>query len=406
MEFIREMKTTLTCPMKQLCRAEEAISEITVQIAHSVSDINKTEWNDFISADKGMLNTNYLFAAETGNPHIKFRYASIYNDSELIGVSLFQIISVSNGLRIKEIKDPTWKDRVKTYSKKFINGLNVKLLLNGNAFITGDFGYCIKSTANKSDYIAGLHKAIKEIDKEENVNITMIKDFRPEDIPWAQELTKFSFKEVGAQPNMEFDVHWDTFEEYLAALSSKYRTKVKSKLKKFKGLERRALSLEEIEENYLKIHQLYKRISDNAEFNLTFLAADYFLQCKRQLGDKFQIQGYYLDGELIAFMSYFIVNNKLESHFVGYEAKFNNKFAIYHNLLAEHIALAIEKKLSFISYGRTALESKSNFGAKGVELNSFVYSKNMILQAMAKPLFDSMRSSNFVERHPFKEVKK
>ncbi len=108
-----------------------------------------------------------------------------------------------------------------------------------------------------------------------------------------------------------------------------------------------------------------------------------------------------MDDKLVAFMSYFIVDGKMESHFVGYDAQYNNKYAIYHNLLAEHISIAIEKKLSFISYGRTALESKSNFGAKGVHLNSFVYSKNMLLQTLAQPLFNSMKTE-FKDRHPFK----
>lgn len=396
------MKTTLDCPIKMLCKTEEvADSTVEVCIVKSISDVNDADWNGFVMENKGLLNTNYLFAAETANPHIKFRYASIYANAELIAVCLFQVIEITNGLRIKKGKSDSFQDWAKTNTKKFINGLSLKLLLNGNAFITGDFGYCLKKTADKSQYLAGLHQAITAIDKEENLNIIMIKDFRPEDIAWGQELTKYSFKEVGAQPNMEFDVKWDTFEEYLAALSSKYRVKVKSKLKKGKGLVKKELTLEEVEEQYVKIHQLYKRISDNAEFNLTFLTAEYFLECKRQLGDDFHIKGYYIDGELVAFMSYFIVNGKMESHFVGYEAKFNNKYAIYHNLLAEHIAIAIEKKLTFISFGRTALESKSNFGAKGVHLNSFVYSKNMVLQALSTKLFDSMKTE-FIERHPFK----
>ncbi len=404
------MKETISCPAKLFSRKNVVCDAIEVEVCTGIDALNKVLWNSVLPDKKMLLQTDYLEAAEKANPHITFKYGIVYENGDLSGVALFQLIKVKNGLRIRESADQNFKTKFINLVKKGVNSVNVNLLLCGNAFITGDFGIYHKKTANKEFFIKGVMKAIEQIRKEERVNIVMVKDFRPENIEEGRLLTQFGFKEVRAQPSMEFDVRpeWENFADYLAALSSKYRTKLKSKRKKAKGLTKRLMTLEEIRENKANIYRMYKDCSDNAEFNLTFLTAEYFVACKEELGERFQVLGYFgEEGQLVSFLSWFEMDGMLESHFVGYERHLNNQFALYYNLLLDHVEFAIDRKMHHISFGRTALESKSNLGAVGVELNSFAWSSNMILQYYAVPLFDSMRdNTGFIPRNPFKEVKK
>lgn len=397
--------TTATCPLrKTLCnRVVTTKTALEVEIYNSIEAVNSVEWNTLLPEDNHLLRTPYLLAAEKANPHIQFRYAKIFDKDELVAVMLFQLINVNNGLRIQPAQNA--KERMVNGIKKFINGLDISLLLCGNAFITGDFGFSLKKTTDSSVFVEGLGKVIEEIRKETRVNIVMVKDFRPENIEMGRLLTQYNFKEVGAQPNMEFTIrdNWHTFDDYLKDMTSKYRTKVKSKVKKLKGIESHELSVEEMHQHYQKVFELYSNCSDNAEFNLTTLTPEYFLSCKEQLPESFHIRGYFLEGKLVGFLSYFDIKGEMESHFVGYEPDINRQYALYHNLVIDHIRVAIEKKHSGISYGRTSLESKSNLGAVGVDLNSFVWSSNFFLQTFAHQIFDNMVGDDFIPRHPFKE---
>ncbi len=402
------MKTTAACPIKQIICKEDTAKNSTAllktEIFNGIDSVNPVLWESLIEQDRILFGIDYLRAAEESNPHIEFKYATIYDQGELIGTLLFQLIKVRDGLRLKTGDKLTKTDKLVNWVKRRINGIDVSLLLCGNAFITGDFGFFMKKGADRNLFVEGINESIEKIKKTNKVNIVMVKDFRPEDLEMGRLLKNYAYNEVYAQPNMELDIRptWLTFADYQADLVSKYRTKAKSKRKKLIGVEKRELTLDEIIEQKELIHQMYMKCSDGAEFNLTAISKDYYVELKRQLQDRFQVQGYFYEGRMIAFMSYFMEGDILESHFVGYDHQLNHKLAIYHNLLIDHVEIAINKKMKHLSYGRTALESKSNLGAKGTDLISFAWSKNWFLQTFAVQIFDSMRPVDWVDRNALK----
>jgi hypothetical protein len=176
---------------------------------------------------------------------------------------------------------------------------------------------------------------------------------------------------------------WHTFDNYLEALGSKYRVRVKRAFKKLgANVEKKEFFEERILANKLAINDLYEQVSGGAGFNLVDLNKDYFLQMKTDLGDNFRLFGYFLDNQLIGFYTTISNGEELEAHFLGYEASLNHEHQVYLNMLYDIINLGIEGKFKKIIFSRTAHEIKSSVGAEPVEMSLFMRHDNLIVNRL------------------------
>ena len=76
-------------------------------------------------------------------------------------------------------------------------------------------------------------------------------------------------------------------QDYIDALSKKYRDQYKRTRKKAFGIEKRKMHLDEIIANEDLIYDLYFHVAENASFNTFFLAKNHFRIFKEKLKDKF-----------------------------------------------------------------------------------------------------------------------
>ena len=81
------------------------------------------------------------------------------------------------------------------------------------------------------------------------------------------------------QPNMVFEIpeNYKTIDDYVVALSKKYRDQYKRSHKKADGIEKRKLSLEEINIHNNRINELYLNVTKNAPFNTFYLSENHFV---------------------------------------------------------------------------------------------------------------------------------
>ena len=210
---------------------------------------------------------------------------------------------------------------------------------------------------------------------------------------------------MAALPNMILDIRpeWDSFDDYLKAMSSKYRVRTKRSFKKAKDISKRELTLEDIQHYNKQIFSLYQETASNADFNALFLHEDYFLGLKIHLQDRFQVFGYFLEGELIGFYTILYNSTAMYAHFLGINSKLNYPYQIYLNMLYDLIRAGIASKSTKIAMARTALEIKSSVGAKAYNMFAFVKFKNplynMVVRRMTKVFF---KSPEWTPRAPFK----
>ncbi|MDX1410011.1 MAG: GNAT family N-acetyltransferase, partial [Saprospiraceae bacterium] len=199
------------------------------------------------------------------------------------------------------------------------------------------------------------------------VQLTFMKDFAtPRFSDLHEQVGCLPYHPFTAQPNMimELPEDWNSFDDYLQSLTSKYRVRVRRARKKSRGILMRDLDVSMIEDQEAELYRLYHGIADRASFNLFILHRGYLARVKQELGERFTVLGYYDEGELVAFCSMMENGDELEAHFLGYEAEVNQARQLYLNMLLDMVVIALRRGIRRIVFSRTAMEIKSSVGAE------------------------------------------
>ena len=315
----------------------------------------------------------------------RMRYGIIYKDEDPIGALVCQerVFRLIDSLKDQEESSSIFSKLAKWVKFKVAKKIEFKAIVCGNLSLTGEFGFHFKAKdmshprqfelVEKSMNIMTEHIKLTEgID----IPVTFIKDFYEDKNFANQGIKNSSYAEFSVQPNMimHLDESWNSFEDYLEALSSKYRVRVRRAFKKANKIERKLLTWAEIQRYEERIYELYSEIAEKAEFNIIKLHPKYFTELKKELPRKVKIYGYFLGDELIAFNSLIKNKDEMEAHFLGYDLNNNREYQLYLNILYDIIQEAIQVKAKSINFARTALEIKSSVGAEAREM--FLYLKH------------------------------
>ncbi|MDC1395134.1 GNAT family N-acetyltransferase [Bacteroidia bacterium] len=376
-------------------------------IYDTFDDINFDHWNGVIQNHNTYLNLPYLKALETGLPHCGFKYILFYDSlKQPQGVGYCQIIKITAA----EIDTEALIQKLGgMLPKSIVNSIDMRILICGNAFASGENGFYFKEKVPISDGLSVLNDAIEEIHAREKkadkkIAITLIKEFWPESFNNIAFLKERGCNEINIDVNMilTLDDSWKTFEDYLGAMNSKFRTKAKQVFKKSSDLTIVDFDVATIVERLNQIDELYNTIVDQASFSFGRLNAQTLLNVKKALGDNFLFKGYYLDDKLIGFSTATAFGDILDGNFIGLDYDYNQQYAVYQRMLYDFAAHAFQIGARQIKIGRTAEEIKSGIGAMPVEMKFYAKHRNKVTNALLRPFISNLKPSEFNLRKPFK----
>ncbi len=406
-----------TIPLPEIGDIHQVMERTSIHIYHSISEV-PVLWDNIVPEGRSFLRSSYLTALETTAPEgMQFCYITFTVDKHPIGVAACQIKYFKGnetfGEQVEAEKDPCYFKAVSRYFKGLVTRqVEFYTLVCGNLLLTGEHGYFFDERIPQQSVIQlvenGLEKAKKDLQKRKTpISLTLLKDFKSstrENI--ASKLVDHKYLEFTVQPAMVLDIRpeWNSFEDYLAAMSSKYRVRVKRAYKKGKDFVRRELNFEEIEANEVRIFELYQGVSKNATFNTFILHPSYFTALKRNLNDKFRLFAYYHEEKLVGFYTTILNGDELEAHFLGFEYEYNRSAQIYLNMLYDMVKLGLEERVHQVFYARTALEIKSSVGAVPHEMYCYMRHRNSFPNKFLKNFFDYLNpEEEWTQRRPFKE---
>ena len=381
------------------------LDKISFKIYNSVKDL-PVLW-DVVAQSNVFLQTPYLTVLEKSAPvNMECFYIGIFENSELIGVSLAQYLDL-NKLESFGERYKSFKIAIRNFI--FKNFASHTLFL-GNNMITGQNGYAFSKEIDFNHISEILLQSADEITlyfKKKGISIHLVsfKDFYDH---CSVELKKYRFSnmyEFNTQPNMIFylDESWKLLDDYVGALSKKYRDQFKRARKKFDDIQVKNLSYEEVLQNEEKIYDLYHYVAKNAPFNTFFLSKNHFSTLKGQCGNRFQIFGYFLNEELVGFHTLLLNDETLETYFLGYNDHIQKENMLYLNMLYNMTKYGIENGFKKIIFGRTALEIKSSVGASPVQMSGFIYNNNKLVNKFIGKIFKKLEPElHWQQRHPFK----
>ncbi|CAI2766857.1 GNAT family N-acetyltransferase [Flavobacterium collinsii] len=364
-----------------------------------------SEWNS-LAVDNIFLTKEYLEVLENSCPvNMICHFIGIFNDNKLAGIVLTQFLFAEKLDSFGE-RDQCLKTSVRNFAfKNFAS----HVLFVGNNMLTGQNAFVFTSDIKLSIAFKTLHKAINQLKKnlKENgkkVHITSIKDFTATEIIPLQTEFKNNYT-FSTQPNMIFEIpkEWTSEQNYIDALSKKYRDQYKRARKKADGIEKRKMSLADIQKYEDVIYDLYFHVAKNAPFNTFFLARNHFSFFKEIMKDNFLFYGYFLEEKLIGFNTLIRNGNAMDTYFLGYDETIQREKMLYLNMLYDMIAYSINHGFKTIVFARTALEIKSSVGAKPVKMYGLITHSNTLINHNIAKLFNYLEpKTDWQERNPFK----
>lgn len=373
------------------------------------------DWDAAAPPDNLFLQRSYLSIVEHQPPlGMRFGYVVFYRNNEPVGVSLCQIkhFNAESNIKVEEERenDPCFFTALSQWLKKRVaSKVAADILISGNMLLSGEHGFWFKPGAVAEDEQIPLlesawSEAIRLLEREGiRIPVMLVKDISDVNRAQGRALIQRSFVEFDIQPSMVMPLHYEDFDTYLESMSTKYRTRAKRAFKKGQGLEKRELTLLEIQREIPRLYHLYREIARNAGFNMVDLNEQYLLALKRDLGDHFRLFAYYLNGELVAFYTTIQNHGEMEAHFLGYEKELNHDLQLYLNILYDIIRIGIESGSNKLVFSRTALEIKSSVGAVPTHLYCYLRHQNPLTNHFTGTLLDYFKPvEQWQQRHPFK----
>jgi predicted N-acyltransferase len=379
----------------------------TFSIYTTTAELPK-RWDD-LAIDNIFLSKRYLEVLEKSAPtNMSCHFIGLFKNNNLEGIALSQFLDV-NKLESFGDRDQCMKSAVRNFVfKNFCS----HVLFIGNNMLTGQNALCISNEMDMKTAMLLLKEtaeALKVIYKKKGskVHITTFKDF--DEIETAQIETDFQndHYKFTIQPNMVFEIesNWKTEEDYIGALSKKYRDQYKRARKKIVAIEKRKMDLNDIIEHEDVIYDLYHHVAQNAPFNTFFIAKNHFRTFKDILKDDFLFYGYFDEGKLIGFNTLIKNGEAMDTYFLGYDDSIQKEKMLYLNMLYDMIAYSINQGFKEVIFARTALEIKSSVGAKPVKMFGFIQHHNSAINKYMDKLFCYLEPETvWKERNPFKEL--
>ena len=373
-----------------------------------------SHWEQAQPVDNLFLQRPYLSAVEKNPPTgYEFAYLVFYRNEIPLGVCYCQVLEFkTDGSIREEVNNSAFAKATRFFKGFLIKKLSIKTLICGNALLTGEHAFHFSSDIRTEKQFALIADAMKSVgkfyeSKGEKIRGFLLKDFSDESLKGCGEFEKRGFHRVNFQPNMVMEIRedWKTFEDYLAAMTAKYRTRAKSSFKKGKDIVKQNFNEERIKLHHARIFELYQGIEEGAGFSFAHLNKGYFCGLKETLGDDFNLTGYFLEDKLVGFYTTIKNGEETEAHFIGFDHDLNRSHRLYHNMLFDMVRDAVAQGSKRLVFARTALEIKSSVGAVAEEMYCYTRHWYDLPNRFVPKIFSYLNPvEEWTPRNPFKEA--
>lgn len=377
-----------------LCR-QTAIGETSIYTR--VQDL-PVGWDSFLPPYHH-LKSGELAALEQAAPDgVQFAYLTLSKNNQWLGLVALQVVEI----KPSQLQPKIWKNLILNKVKDLIFCKPRHLLVCGNAFRNEVPGFYFSKIEDE----ALLFEVMQNFERKNPFKLRfagqIIKD-------WSTDLKvadQHGFAPIENDLLMEMAVspEWTTFSDYLARLSKKYQQRARKIRQALAGIE--VKPLEEMDLHLLspQLTQLFENVVQQQPFRLSALPGSYFLSLKQVLKDRFEVMGYFLGDELVAFSSQLHRNEEtLEIYYIGLNYEANEKHSLYFNLLFDGLEAAILHRKRVLKLGRSSFDAKASLGATPVEGRHLVRMKRGLpafVFRLVATWFQSQEKPGWKSRNP------
>lgn len=371
---------------------------MSFKIYTSSESIKDESWQK-LSVNHPFISVDFLKLYE--KKHQKgIQHAYLHWDSHNTqGIAYANILYVGG----RQIHGYRKKNKIKKSISSIIVGyFNLKIAALGNNFLTNISSANFSKVNNPTTLIEGI---ITSFSKKYKVSKFIFPDHFFKAVQIDDPLTVFPKLiklEIDEDMSLDLNSEWKSFEDYTAALSKKYRKRVKAVWSKSANIKIKELNQKDLEEHQEKMQVLFDNVRSTSAFSSALFNVSSYIDLKEMSIPKCKVYGYFLEDKLLAFSSELTNQKTLYSYFIGVNYEYNRSHSLYERILYQTIENAIKEGKKHITFGRTAAEFKSNVGALPTQSYIYIYLKNPLLRWLLFPFLSMMKPKKWIQRRPFK----
>lgn len=403
------METSIYCP---LGAEQELSAEYSFELYQSVNALNPLYWNKIVPEANVLMQYDYLRMLEELNAgDMQFRYVLLKRNGTVAGALYFQVVTFHGQQLINyfpETNGSFWKEWLKRVTENLVNRLHVKLLVSGNVFMTGENGFYFAADIEEALRARIVRKAINHIQAEDKgIRAVLISDLYEPKSTFDASFKHRGYNEITVESDMILTLrpNWQSREDYLQDLQSKYRVRTKKvmALCAENHVTEKELNLEEIKLHSARLNELYNKVMARAGFKLGVLAPSFFADQKALLPNQYKLFAYFKEGEIIGFISIYHIGRRIEVHYMGMDHAVCQPIHLYQHMMYDMVAYGIEHQAERLHFGRTAPEIKSTIGAIPRSMYGYLKHRNPFFNFfIMKPYTARLKPKQYLIRSPFK----
>ena len=375
-------------------------------LADSIDYVDPARWDQLTASSSLFLQRRYLGVLERHGPvNLAPRYALIYRGRTPVAAMVMQLVTVAGTRFMKPGGSRTLLRRALTPAAE---ALRERVLVCGNLLSWGFHAAAFAPGVPPAEVWPAIAEAMYRVRRAERLagstDFALVKDLAEADMADAHPLRRFSYRPVESDPNMVLELapEWRSYEDYLAALTGKYRNAARRIQKDLAEAGCSLGPLKELGVHAERLHALYLGVVDNAAVRPVTLPATFFPALAETLGEDFRCVAVRREHGLLGFISVLKDGEIAVAYYIGFDRTSGVSNAVYLGLLHAVIGEALALGCRRISFGRTALEPKAGLGARPERMWLWVRHRNPVMNALLRKLLRAVPHGAAPERSPFK----
>ncbi len=284
----------------------------------------------------------------------------------------------------------------------FPHFLKFRMLECGTPILVSSPPFAASDQRMNDQVVAALAKMLQEIARVKGHLIIVMRDFEPPAAALRRDLERLGYHWVGSLPNTYLDIRWRTPEEYVAALTSYYRSKLLKHLRRNREQQVR----HELRDDFADLADTLCRqwlvVHEQAdEFQREVLNPTFYREFSRRLGERSKVLLFYRGDELVGHALLLLDGDLLRWLYFGRNHAVNDGLYIYVGYAV--IETAIRLGARRLELGLTTYSIKQDLGATVTPISLALYSPWRLLNPLVGRIYALLnRPPRLANRRVFK----
>ena len=338
----------------------------TNRVFNSIGEVDLTAWERVRSETGGSIFMDPRFIASVENSmkeDCRFWYVIVYDEN---GHPAACACLTAMTIDFADLADPRLASIIRRVRRLLTKFRKLKLFVCGLPGSPGEKSLALMSLTSSEDILAVLDAVIRDLANETGSDAIVYKEFGNGDLEWTRPLLTLGYRRIPTPPMHFFKPSFQNFDEYRAALKTRYRQPVNRSIRKLKvpGIRQEILTdSKEISRLYTAhVHDLYCQMATKAEAKLEILPIEFFRQLASRLEGNVELLIISKDSRIVAFGWCLHAGSSYHLLFAGLDYRLNKELDLYFNLMHAGLDRALRKQVSTIHVGQSADAFKARIG--------------------------------------------